>query len=560
MISQQMQQRKKQIPAAGWLALATGFLLMLYAPLETYFTNKKEFWFDFYGIIGALSFAFCVLTVSIFAVLFLLRRIRENLYRVAYAAGSILFFDFWIEGTFLMGYLPMLDGREIDWSRYAGHRVWSIGVLVLLTAVTVVLIRKFGFLRYEGYVKNAILLLSATLLVTLLSLAVMNQGFEKKERLLINKDHEWEYSNDQNFVILILDAVDGDTFNEVLKEHPEYTDWLKDFTYYENMVSTYTQTAYSVGYIMTEKWFEDDKEDYETYLTRGYNESPFLNRLEEQGYRVGMYITEFVPANSDRVYTFDNMLKTKAIDVDFWNFLKIEAKMVGFRYAPFDLKRFCPVYTRDFMFSRKNIEQDNLYYDLNEDFYADLLTKQIEYTDDKMFKLYHIEGAHVPFRHDADVRVITDGTYEMSIEASFQIAHTYIQKLQEAGVYDNTALVIMSDHGFSKEDIPEDRLHPVFFVKGVGERGETMQISEAPVSFEDFGTAFERLLAGADGRKIFDQKEGDIRERRCYFLSYPELMRNIECIQRGHAGDLSQLEILEKDKQGDKKTTKQEAQ
>lgn len=537
---------KGRCAGAFVLALVSSFLLTIYAPLETYFTNKNEFWFDFFGIAGAELIGALLVFGVLFGGLVLARKIHEKLYRFFYLAGSICLLEVYVEGTFFVKGLPMLDGRRVDWSQYASRRIFTIIAFLVLTTAIGIALWRMTFPKLENILKIGFSLLGAMLLVTLLSLMLMNNGLERKERMVINKDGEYDYSTTQNLIVLIIDSVDGDMFDQVLAKHPEYRDSLQDFTYYSNMLSTYTQTAYSVGYLMTGgEWYEDQKEDYEEYINRGYASSPFLDKLEQQGFRIGMYIMEFLPQKCDRIFRFDNVRKCEPFHVDFLNYWKVMAKVVGFRYAPFELKRVCNVDTKDFISSRKDTQNADFYYDNNEDFYRDLQTKEISTTSDKIFKLLHIEGAHVPFKHDKDVNVIKDGTFETSIEATFTIVNTWVEKLKEAGVYDNSALIVMADHGLSLTDDPKGRQHPVFFVKGMNEHAETLRTSEAPVSFEDLQTAFDRLLAGADGQSIFDWKEGDQRDRKCYYLSYPELMRNLECIEHGRAGDISNLEVLE---------------
>lgn len=96
---------------------------------------------------------------------------------------------------------------------------------------------------------------------------------------------------------------------------------------------------------------------------------------------------------------------------------------------------------------------------------------------------------------------IENGTYEQSIEASMTIVATYLQKLKDSGVYDNTAIMILSDHGYNIEDddSSEKRQHPILFVKGVGEHYDELQISSAPISQSDYLEAYTRLLDGKQG-------------------------------------------------------------
>ena len=75
------------------------------------------------------------------------------------------------------------------------------------------------------------------------------------------------------------------------------------------------------------------------------------------------------------------------------------------------------------------------------------------------------------------------------MEASVTLAERYLSALKKSGTYDNTAIIVMSDHGFNQDidnadmgDNPFMRQCGLLLIKGVGEKHDTMQISEAPVS------------------------------------------------------------------------------
>jgi hypothetical protein len=206
------------------------------------------------------------------------------------------------------------------------------------------------------------------------------------------------------------------------------------------------------------------------------------------------------------------------------------------------------VYYRDFLYNEEASANENLYYDYNDEFYRDIQTVPFETMEDKFFKVYHIEGAHQPFVFDKDVNRIENGTYSQNIEASFTIVSEYLNKLKECGVYDNSAIIVMSDHGFNEMDNPMGRLHPIFFAKGFGEQKDTLSFDDAPVSFEDFQEAVAKLEQGNTGDDIFSWKEGDERDRKCYvrFYNNPVTAYNIQCIQHGHAGEIDNVEIVGK--------------
>lgn len=116
----------------------------------------------------------------------------------------------------------------------------------------------------------------------------------------------------------------------------------------------------------------------------------------------------------------------------------------------------------------------------------------------------------------------------------------YLKKLKENGVYDNSVIIVMADHGYGLSYGPRNRQHPVLFVKGKNESHD-YTVSEAPISYDDLQEAFSRLLDGATGEEVFDYKEGDERKRRYLYFEYEHEEILEEFYQEGYAGDLDTL-------------------
>ena len=528
------------------LALVSSFFLTLYAPLEILFTNKEDFWFGFRTIIGFNLLGFVLLSLLLFGILLLSNLIHENVYRFLFLAGTVFYLGFYIEGTFFAGSLPMQDGRKVIWSDYASHRFFSIAIYAVLITAVIILVWKLGFEKLQKAVIYLLVGMSAMFLITVITLGIKNKGFEDKTRIKVSKENEFTFSTDKNFFIFLIDATDGSTFEEVMTKHPEYEEWFSDFTYYSNMVSTYSHTSYAVPYILSGYWFHWG-DDYDEFKNAAYSSSPFLDRLKKDGYRIGLYCDlEPVPPDENVFSTFENIETAPMYTPDPLVYAKVFAKLVGYRYAPFDLKRFCEVYVAEDFRIAKSFDWSDEYTTNNIDFLNDLNNAEFQLDESKpCFKWIHVEGSHVPYRYDANVNLIENGTYSQNVEASMTLAHDMIEKMKENGVYDNTAFLIMADHGFNPEDIPEGRMHPVFFAKGIGETADTMRRNDAPVSHEDLMVAFDRLLDGADSSMLFDWKEGDERERELYVFSYPVKWRVLKYKQKGHASDMTTMECLE---------------
>lgn len=522
-------------PEAIWLSVAVCFMLFLYAPLELLFTNQDEFWFDAYILTPLMLIAFgigCAGAVLLFGIL---GKLHEKLYWFGLAAGFIAFIGLYVQGNFLAAGLPPLDGELIDWSLYTGERVKSI---IAWTAVAAVVITLFCKLRREIFarvVRVVSIGMTLMLCVTLLILALTNNGFSKKPSMSVTTENMFQMSQDRNFVILLLDAVDAQVLKDMMEAEPVYQDIFTDFTFYDNVVAAYPYTQHSIPYILSGKWYENEMA-FKEYEREAYEESPFLETMETAGYRMGLYEAELLLDNGG-MGRFENILPNARGVEDKWAFVRWQLLMTGFKYAPYDLKRFSFVNPKAFSTLKITPEGKEMFKPSNSELYDGILHQEIVYTDQKCFRFIHVDGGHVPFIYNEKVEEIPEesGSYEDNLKACLTITRTYLEKLKDGDVYDNSVIVVMADHGYNWLD-PHGRQNPAFFVKGVNEKHD-FAVSDAPISFEDLQEAYQRLLDGAKGDSIFDWESGDQRERRFLFYEYLKEDYMVEYMQPGQAHD-----------------------
>lgn len=529
---------KKFLPGM-LMALAFAFFIGLYGPLELYFTNVEEFQFSFGALfpqlvkLFALIFAACLIGFAFCYVLY------DRFYELVVVGAALVYFCLLVQGMFFSGSLPTLDGTEIDWSMYRKEYLVSVLLWGLSACGFVLLTRFLKLRRMKKLISAGAVFCTAVLLVTLVTLGVTNDGFRTKSRAMPTKNEEFTMSTDQNLVILVVDAVDSQTFREMMEQNsPQFRETLEDFTYYPNTVCAYPFTKYAIPYILTGIWNENT-EDFNTFTTKSMDASPLLQTLREQNYRMGAYETDLV-YDSDNIYEFENV---KDIDYCFSSvpkLLKEELKLVWFKYAPYPLKPLAHVRMSAFDNLLDPGDGLELYDWNNADFYEDIGQRAIVKVEDKCFRFIHIEGAHVPYCYDKDVNIIdeAEGSYPKNMECTMTIVDRYLNKLKDAGVYDQTAIVLMGDHGFQYnwDDRLEGRCNALLAVKGVGEHHD-MLLSEAPISYEDLQEAYQRLLAGKSSQEVFDAREGEDRPRRAllYWHGYED--RLYEYIQHGYASD-----------------------
>ena len=531
------------------ISLAISFLLFLYAPIDLYCANTAEFWFDFSTLfLTALGmFAVCFAALALVYLIALL--IHPVCYRVCLGGGLALFLCTYVQGNFMIDRLPPLDGTSIWWGKYDILRkdtliLWA----VVLTIVIVgrIVLRQQKFMNAVMFISGCMTLM---LLVTACSTVLTSGALQSKLHLHVSVEDEFEMSQDQNFVILVLDTADSREFTSLLEEHPEYRDIFADFTYFENTMGTYTSTLNAIPFILSGEWYENDG-SFQEYLDRVYRDAPLWRELKSRDYRIDIYEDDIRAQDGAIVDNFDNIYFTKVRPSSYIRLAKQELKLIGFRYAPYDLKRYCvikEVYFNELRASYPEGTDAKAFTADNTAFKEDLAAQGIVMDEaGNHFKFIHLNGAHAPFIYDKDVNVIgvEQGSYRQSMEASVTLAANYIQALKESGAYDNTALIIMADHGYNGIGEKEEdflRQAALLLVKGSNERHDTMQISEAPISYEDLQTAYVRLLDGAQSDSVFDWKEGDTRERR--FLEYAPGNEShmVEYRQTGNAQDMDTM-------------------
>ena len=528
------------IPALT-LSLALSFLLTLFGPLELFFTNSSEFDFDLYALLLPLGGMFLVALAAGLIAFGLCQLIYHRLYDLMLLLGAVGLICTYVQGLFLAGNLPPLDGTSIDWNSYHGEYLKSCVLWAVVLLAFVLLTRLLHMAKMRKLVTGLSLFILAMLMVTLVTVGIQNHGFQRKTQPAVTKTDEFQMSTDQNLVVFVLDAVDSGTLRSLMESSdPDFADTLEDFTYYPNTVGAYTFTELSIPYILTGQWYENEQ-DFSDYYASAMVASPLLTKLKDQNYRVGVYEEDLI-CDSVQQGDIDNLEETSLRFTSFTQLAKLELKLVWFKYAPYPIKRMATVNMDNF---RKILEPTNgsqLFRYVNTDFYQDAGTQKITTTQDKCFRFIHIEGAHVPLRYDKNVNVIgsSNGSYPQNVECAMTVLNRYLTDLKEAGVYDNTAIVVMADHGYGIywNNGFLGRSNPLLAVKGVGEK-HAMAISEAPISYEDLQEAFSRLLDGKASTQVFDAKEGEKRSRRFLLYNYLHEDHIEEYYQNGYATDQS---------------------
>ena len=494
---------KKLLPAYI-LSFVISFMIYIYEPILTYSTNVNDFWFDFKTMLEAILIYFSILFLALsffYTAIYLINKFilkKVKLYRYVMVLSYVAFMFIYIQGNYLIGSLPTLDGTTINWGSYTTENIISVCIVIVLLIIELIAMKKVKYNKIStanNFITIAIgLMLSVSLVSTLMTPEIF------KEKTVVNSTirNINSASSDKNFFIFVVDAVDSGEFASVVEESEEYKSTLEDFTYYPDTVSGYLYTRDSIPFILSGKWNENET-DFTEYCKDAYENSEFLNELKDQNYKMNFYEYQ-MNMSSKAAENFDN-IDVYESDVDRIKLFKHFTKYAMFKYLPYQLKPYSRVESVNFD-SCKIDKNNELFVWDNDVAYNTIKNNELNVEENKYFQFLHIEGGHVPFNNDENVNIIpeTEGTYRMKLKATLNIIDTFINRLKENNAYDNSVIVLMADHGYWAST---GRQNPILYIKGINETHDEMVTSDIPVSYEDLVKVYLQLLDGEKTENLF---------------------------------------------------------
>lgn len=506
--------RKFDFASSFILAGAIGFMAFIFAPIQFYVGNQDEFWFTFLQLlsVGAIGFVFCLVVLG--GILLLLS--KTPLAKIIFSVVLCAFVYFYVQGNFVPRNYGVMDGKTIDWNSYQGYAATSIVLIAVFATIALALIL-FAKDKVLKIAKVISMMLTAIMLISTTTLLIQNKDvFTVKKDLVCTDEGLYEFSENQNVIVIILDTFDSNYFDKILELNgSEVTDTLKDFTYYRNTVGSYPTTKGAVPYIVSGVWNENEI-PFNEYLAKAYDESECLNILEDNNYEISLY-TE-TPFLNEETRDFSNIVQEKPVVSNKIGFLSKMLKLVSFNYMPHQLKHYFYT-TGDAFDSFNSVEGNNTVYSLSiVQHYYDLNNIEFSLTDSSnVFKFIHFDGTHPPATFNADLLACENATLYDEAMGNITYLNKYFDILKEYNLYDDTAIVVMADHGngygFSQQ--------PLFMVKNAGEEHSTLQISDVAMSHEYLSDVFISLASGDTVDEDFiEAYDGATNGRRFLFYTW----------------------------------------
>ncbi|MBR4376711.1 MAG: YidC/Oxa1 family membrane protein insertase, partial [Spirochaetia bacterium] len=343
----------------------------------------------------------------------------------------------------------------------------------------------------------------------------------------------------KNVVLIVADMFSGGYMERILAECPEYKNKLSGFTWHRNMLAAATETATSMPSIFAG----------EEYLPLAMNNMPgsgdekvnrsaddLFRQAEKQGYKVSVvgggsaYLSGATlagTANSELEPYQQYWEKVRDIKSDSARKVNqghLLTMLTIFQGAPYFLK---PVIYNDggwLIFSRVALFWYVRSHVFSEYSFLDLLPEiSNSRSQQNTFKYFHSCFTHIPYGIGKDGNLVDfNSQYPDEVHKSFIFGESayytakkfislmvaYTDWLKANGLYDNTTIIIASDHGndYSENNplapegieavLPRDtfnRLNSLFMVKPAGASG-AIQVDDTFASNGDINAALQNAL------------------------------------------------------------------
>jgi len=393
----------------------------------------------------------------------------------------------WLQSDVFSVSYGLLDGSILDFARLDQRGYWEI--FVLAGALIMALL-------FSQFVNKHMTLVIGLIMLGQLVLTGVNVFNEPRDKpALAELDEEFfNYSTDKNIIIIILDTFGSEFFQDILLQSPDFKKEYPGFVSYTDAISNYPATKGSLPSLLTGQMIPKDIKISE-YIKNVVGEKGLPAIFDDKGYEVSVissytWFRNFFP---------ERYMSEPPLDPDD---LKQFNSALLFDYSLF---RLTPHFLKHWVYDDGNWllsslvstythvpntapEQANMFLEMMTD-------KAVKSDKTNRFKLIHVKTPHPKFVFNQDcekietLRGVSQGFYmEQQSRCALKKLNELLQKYKDMGIYDDSLIVVASDHGARVFDdrsftgFPSyfelNSAGPMFMIKGIGQKAPFRQVNQ----------------------------------------------------------------------------------
>lgn len=522
----------------GLAAIVSGFLsftLCFAAPAEIVSASAGSLVVRLVDVLPVIVGMFLLVWILLAAVACLF---KKRAFAVVVAVVFSVALSCYTQALFMNVGLPQADGGVVHWDDYTTITVLSAAAWLALIALSVVAV-----IRYPRKAQMGFCLVALALVVVqgagVASLFVGESGASNVagRTMMVSEKGLLDVSAKTNVVEFVLDNYDTALLEQAVSEEPEMFDGFEGFTWFKDSAGSMIPTRYGNVFLLTGVLPRED-EPFSAFLANRYARSPYLGDIRKAGYDVGVYSDtlgeQYLSADEAIQHLYRYTSNIAPLDRDAMDVPATAASLLRcalYRDLPWLVKPLAWFYTDEVnrsMFGSGRAASDKTPYLMDDgSLLSRLRTEGLSTNDqDASYRYIHVIGAHDPFsldRNGEEVGVGNSNPLDQAI-GSMKIVETYINELKQLGVYDQTTVIVTTDHGswWCQEGEIDQPKSPIVLFKPAasvaGGRDKPLTVSESPVSAGDILATVEEVIGAPNsasfGESLVDKVEDGSHYRK----------------------------------------------
>ena len=423
-------------------------VVALTSPAELFLANINE---TTYGLTYYSRWAvtlFCAIAGGLAGILGLAFLLNKRLFHALDVLISVILITVLVNRDFLYSNYGAFDGRGLDIDPYSTLSAIQLAITIILFAIAWLYRNILNIL-----IPAAGMYIAINLIIAISSFHSSENGWAAlvKHPFPIDQAYFQFSTTEPNFLYILLDEVYGGSALEIFESDRNLAGAFEGFTFYPDTAAAYPTTIVSVPAILGGKLYGND-ESIADYLSNSFAESALMQLLQANHmpafvHSSGMYCRYLGQVNCSDMG--DMLPSQRAADQEYGELLDIAL----FKMTPEILKPL--LYNNGNWTLRGLIKRSgplqNTSFQVTEFRY--FINEIVAAPGVSSFKFYHNTVTHSPVSHDSNCHPLSVNLaprYENYLEqdrCGFSLVENLLHKLRELDVYDNTFIVISSDHG-----------------------------------------------------------------------------------------------------------------
>lgn len=465
---------KKREFAIIALSVALAFTVCFFVPADTFIANQNDFIVSAPRVLLPLLGVALGASAALILILNIFLAINIKLWKIVESLlGGVLIAGYW-QVMFANGKMVQITGDPTTYSERSSANNLNFILYIVLIFLPLIVLFISGELKKgkrKRYLFTALTYISAIVFLMQgvgLGSRLFKTGILRKDDSgldnYLSMEDTMHLSSDNNVVVFLTDRLDAHWMEMTLDRYPDLNDELEGFTFYSNNVGRFTNTFPSVCNMLTNcEYAGEDWSDYFARAWRGDSET-LPKRLHDNGYKVNLLIDNLTTYSGfDDIRDVCDNVHSSVNFVDFNYFgsggiLRTMGKFSLGKLSPYLLKNiFLDGMTSDFSSRFYTVTGEDVANfkgsvgsETDMEFCNYIRTHQMKAdSNKKTFSFIHLNFAHDYSEDLAALDPDYDGTIdrEKNILGGFRLLEMYLDKMKEAGVYDNSTIIFIGDHG-----------------------------------------------------------------------------------------------------------------